>query len=180
MVLISIYFEWSLRHFAALTQMLAPWAQVAAAWAQCIFTVVAVLFASRLSGRQERLSRATKAETCHGVLVYAQRVLTDCRNNATAYTTLAAVESLVSQFRSITLDSMPDPKLVTAMSSASSNLAVLEQALKSAKTPHPVMDNPDHREHAAESDIKTAIARLKEAEETAAAVARELKRSARF
>lgn len=146
--------------------------EVWAAWAQAILSAAAIFWASRIAKRQDRLALRRKADACIGLITHAEDVLKDVEADPLSRTSLMSVATLSKQMEVISLDAVPDYRLIIAVNTAANTVAVLNgelSAWSSNKITH-----LDHNLRSAKADVRTAITRLETAYEDAIPVANEL------
>lgn len=146
--------------------------EVWAAWAQALLSAAAIFWAARIAKRQDRLALSRKAEACVGLITHAQDVLKAVEGDPMSRTSLTSVATLSKQMEVISLDAVPDYRLIIAVNTAANTVAVLNGELSVWSSNK--INNLDLSAQSAKTDVRTAITRLQTAYEVAIPVANEL------
>lgn len=148
------------------------WWSSAAAWAQALLSVLAIMAAARLATRQERLAVRRKADACVGLITHAQDMLSSIIVAPLSETAIVRVRTVAQQLQEVSLESAPDFNLVLAVREASSAVSVLLIELESARTDIHIPNNMKHT--IARDHVKQANKHLADAYEMAADAANAL------
>lgn len=146
--------------------------EVWAAWAQAILSAAAIYWASRLARRQDRLAQRRKADACIGLITHAQDILETATRDPLSRPNLTSIATLAKQMEGITLDATPDYRLIIAVNTAATTVAVLNGEL--IAWTNNIHADDTFKSVSASIDVRTAITRLEAAYEEAIPVANEL------